>query len=206
MIMHNAPMKKIIPLVLVLASVGLAGCQTLKAHNPFRHREPAYKTAQQEHPLEVPPGMTPPATSEALVIPDAGTGAVATAGSSETPPSGAITANGSGAATTSGPLTLQDTPDSVYHRVGLALARGEVGQVTAHDDAARTYQVAVNTTVTTKSKGGFFHRLFHHSKTEVIAGAVTVSVAPSGSGSVVEASGDPQAVAKVMSVLGQRLQ
>ncbi|HET7931933.1 MAG TPA: hypothetical protein VFL63_11180, partial [Rhodanobacteraceae bacterium] len=90
--------------------------------------------------------------------------------------------------------------------VGLALARGDVGQVTAHDAAARTYQVAVNTTVTAKSKGGFFHRLFHHSKTEVIAGAVTVSVAPSGSGSVVEASGDPQAVAKVMSVLGQRLQ
>lgn len=205
MIMHNAPMKKIILLVLVLASVGLAGCQTLKAHNPFRQREPAYKTAQQERPLEVPPGMSQPATSEALTIPDAGTGAAT--GTAEVPPTAQMTADGSGApVASSGPLTLPDTPDSVYHRVGLALARGEVGQVTAHDDAARTYQVAVNTTVTTKSKGGFFHRLFHHSKTEVVAGAVTVSVAPSGTGSVVEASGDPQAAARVMSVLSQRLQ
>jgi uncharacterized lipoprotein len=207
MIMHNAPMKKILLLVLVLASVGLAGCQTMKAHNPFRHREPAYTTAHQERPLEVPPGMSQPATSEALAIPNVGTGAAAATGSTEVPPTAAMSADGAGApATSSGPLTLSDTPDSVYHRVGLALARGEVGQVTAHDDAAHTYQVAVNTTVTTKSKGGFFHRLFHHSKSEVVAGAVTVSVAPSGAGSVVEASGDPQAAAKVMSVLSQRLQ
>jgi uncharacterized lipoprotein len=200
-------MKKLILLVLVLAAVGLAGCQTLKAHNPFRQREPAYKTAQQERPLEVPPGMSQPATSEALTIPNAGTGAAAATGSTEAPPTASMAADGSGASSaSSAPLTLPDTPDSVYRRVGLALARGEVGQVTAHDDAARTYQVAVNTTVTTKSKGGFFHRLFHHGKTEVVAGAVTVSVAPSGTGSVVEASGDPQAAAKVMGVLSQRLQ
>lgn len=205
MIMHNAPMKKIVLLILVLASVGLAGCQTLKAHNPFRHREPAYKAAQQEQPLEVPPGMDRPATSEALAIPDAGS-AGGIAPGAEMPPSTQMSSADATAVASSGPLSLSDTPDSVYHRVGLALSRGEVGQVSARDDAAHTYQVAVNTTVKTKSKGGFFHRLFHRSKTQVIAGSVTVSVLPSGTGSVVEASGDPQAAAKVMSVLSQRLQ
>lgn len=204
--MHNAPMNKAIPLLLVLAALGLAGCQTLRAHNPFHQREPQYKAAQQEHPLEVPPGMDQPATSDALVIPDAA-GAGAGTRAMEIPPSAMPAAGDSAAAVAnSGPLALADTPDSAYHRVGLALARGDVGQVTAQDATAHTYQIAVNSTVTTKPEGGFFHRLFHRSRTEVVAGSVTVSVAATGTGSMVAVSGDPAAAAKVMSVLRQRLQ
>ena len=201
--MHNAPMKRTLIPLLLIASVALAGCQTIKSHNPFRHKEPAYKAAQQEQPLEVPPGMDQPPTTEALAIPQAGNGSQAgTAAPSETG-TPAMAQASSGTSGTS--LTLPDTPDSVYRRVGLALARGDAGQVTAHDDAAHTYQVAVDTVVTRKAEGGFFHRMFHHGKSETVKGAVTISVAPSGTGSVVSAQGDPDAAARVMTVLQQRL-
>lgn len=206
MIMHNAPMKRLTLTLLLLAPIALTGCQTIKAHNPFRHKEPAYKSAQQERPLEVPPGMDQPATSDALAIPDAGTGTASAPGT--VPPSGtaAPPSESTGiAGTASNALTLSDTPASAYHRVGLALSRSDVGQVTAHDDSALTYQVAVDTVVTKKSEGGFFHRIFHRSKSETVQGAVTVSVTPSGTGSLVSAQGNPDAVARVMGVLQQRL-
>jgi hypothetical protein len=47
--------------------------------------------------------------------------------------------------------------------------------------------------------------MFHHSKSETVKGTVTVSVAPSGAGSVVTASGNADAAARVMTVLQQRL-
>jgi uncharacterized lipoprotein len=202
-------MKRLPLLLFVLAPVALAGCQTIKAHNPFRHKEPAYKSAQQEQPLEVPPGMDQPATSEALVIPGGATGAGAASApeagapamTATAPPAALVPAGDGGAS-----LTLADTPDSAYHRVGLALDRGGIGTVTAHDDAAHTYQVAINATVTEKSAGGFFHRLFHRSKSESVTGNVTITVAPQGGGSVVQATGNPGAAARVITLLKQRLQ
>jgi uncharacterized lipoprotein len=209
--MHNAPMKRLPLLFFLLAPVALAGCQTIKAHNPFRHKEPAYKSAQQEQPLEVPPGMDQPATSEALAIPGEEASAAAAAPAAGAPPMTSMAPPPAGVATAaqgaegSTSMVLADTPDSAYHRVGLALERGELGQVTAHDDAARTYQVAINTTVTKKEEGGFFHRLFHRSKSETLAGDVTVTVAPQGNGSLVEAAGNPDAAARVIELLKQRL-
>jgi uncharacterized lipoprotein len=209
--MHNAPMKRLPLLFFLLAPVALAGCQTIKAHNPFRHKEPAYKSAQQEQPLEVPPGMDQPATSEALAIPGEEASAAAAAPAAGAPPMTSMAPPPAGVATAaqgaegSTSMVLADTPDSAYHRVGLALERGELGQVTAHDDAARTYQVAINTTVTKKEEGGFFHRLFHRSKSETVAGDVTVTVAPQGKGSLVEAAGNPDAAARVSELLKQRL-
>ncbi len=208
MIMHNAPMKRTTLTLLLLAPVVLTGCQTIRAHNPFRHKEPAYKSAQQEQPLEVPPGMNQPPTTEALTIPNAGSasatpGAAQPSATAAPEPEAEATAPAGGS--TGNSLTLSDTPDSAYRRVGLALERGDVGQVTAQD-TAHTYQVAVNAVVTQKPEGGFFHRLFHHAKSETVEGTVTVSVAPSGAGSVVTAQGNPDAVARVMAVLQQRLQ
>lgn len=210
MIVHNASMKRLPLMLFVLATVALAGCQTIRAHNPFRHKEPPYKSAQQEQPLEVPPGMDQPATSEALAIPEAG-GAVgaSTTAASTAAPSMTSTAPPSAtapAAEGSTSMTLADTPDSAYHRVGLALERGGIGTVTAHDDAAHTYQVMVNTTVTKKDEGGFFHRLFHRDKKESVAGNITVSVVPQGNGSLVQATGNPDAAAQVIGLLKQRLQ
>ncbi|TAN05433.1 MAG: hypothetical protein EPN36_06550 [Rhodanobacteraceae bacterium] len=208
-------MKRITLTLLLLAPIALAGCQTIKAHNPFRHKEPSYKSAQQEQPLEVPPGMNQPPTTDALAIPNAGTGTTSApasqsgSGQSEagTPPAATEAPSAATAGAAAGnSLTLTDTPDSAYHRVGLALSRGDVGQVTAHDDSAHTYEVAVDTTVTQKPEGGFFHRMFHHGTTETVKGTVTVSVAPSGTGSVVTASGNPDAAARVIAMLQQRLQ
>ncbi len=200
-------MKRTALLILLLAPIALAGCQTIKAHNPFRHKEPAYKSAQQERPLEVPPGMDQPPTAEALAIPDAGA-AGASSAPAEVPAmqSEGGTAPASAGSTTGTGLTLTDTPANAYRRVGLALQRGGVGDVTAHDDSALTYQVAIDTVVTRKPEGGFFHRLFHGSKSETVKGTVTVSVTPQGSGSMVQASGNPDVVTRVMDVLRQRLQ
>lgn len=206
--MHNAPMKRLTLTLLLLAPIALTGCQTIKAHNPFRHKEPPYKSAQQEQPLEVPPGMDQPATTEALAIPEAGTGTASAAGTTAQPETGAPpsepVAAGS-ASVTGNSLTLSDTPASAYHRVGLALSRSDLGQVTSHDDNALTYQVAVDTVVTKKSEGGFFHRMFHRKHNETVKGTVTVSVTPSGTGSLVSAQGNPDAVARVMGMLQQRL-
>lgn len=206
-------------LLLSMAMVGaltsLSACQTIRSHNPFRHREADYKSAQQVQPLEVPPGLDTPPNSEALSIPEAGGPQVTVNGK----PVGTVGANASAippegnapptAVVTGNTLTLADDPASAYRRVGLALERGGVGTVSAHDDNAMTYQVAVASTVTTKpeEKGGFFHRMFHHShsETKTVSGAVTVSVAPSGSGSVVNVQGDEEAVERVLAVLQQRL-
>lgn len=191
----------------------LSACQTISSHNPFRHREPDYKAAQQANPLEVPPGLDSPPTAEALTIPSAGSPQVtvngqsagmaasnANVGGEAAPPSAVVSGNS---------LSLSDTPASAYRRVGLAIERGGVGAVSGHDDNALTYQIAVNSMVTTESKekGGFFHRIFHrdHSETKSVTGTVTVSIASSGTGSVVNVQGDPDAVERVLTVLQQRL-
>lgn len=196
MIVHNAPMKRTTLALLLLAPVALSGCQTLKSVNPFHHREPAYNAAQQERPLEVPPGLDQPPTTEALTIPASGA-----AGATDDAVPGMVSSSGFAGNS----LTLSDTPDSAYHRVGLAIERGAIGQITAHDDAAHSYQLAVDTVVTKKAEGGFFHRMFHHSGNERVQGTVTISIAASGSGSVVSAQGDRDAVSRVMLALQQRL-
>lgn len=206
--MDNMMMKKwqLVVAVSMLACLMLSGCQTIRTHNPFRHRGPDYQAAQQEQPLEVPPGLDTPPTSEALSVP----GADNTSGAVGAP----VGVNTSSAATayprvTGNSLTLSDQPDSAYHRVGLALERGGVGAVSAHDDSAHTYQVAVNSVATTEqpAQGGFFHRLLHrsHGETQTVTGTVNVSVTPSGSGSVVTLQGDADAIERVLSMLQQRL-
>lgn len=206
--MENATMKKSqLALSIALASslMLLSACHTIRSHNPFRHREPDYKAAQQANPLEVPPGLDNPPNAEALTIPEAGGPTITVNGQTVSSGEGAPPA----AAVTGNTLTLADTPDGAYRRVGLALERGGVGTISARDDASHTYQVAVDSMVTTQpeEKGGFLHRLFHrnHSETKAVTGTVTVSVAPSGSGSVVNVQGDPDAVERVLGVLQQRL-
>jgi len=211
--MENATMKKsqlVLSIALASSLMLLSACQTIRSHNPFRHHEPDYKAAQQANPLEVPPGLDNPPNSEALTIPEAGgpvvtvNGQTVSGGNAATgqaaPPTAVVTGNG---------LTLADTPDGAYRRVGLALERGGVGTISARDDASHTYQVAVNSMVTTQpeEKGGFFHRLFHRNRSETrsVTGTVTVSIAPSGSGSVVNVQGDQDAAQRVLGVLQQRL-
>lgn len=219
--MDNVTMKKS-QLVLSIAACGaliaLSGCQTISSHNPFRHRAPPYATARQAQPLEVPPGLDNPPNAEALAIPTAGGNGssmppVTVNGEPVAAPSGTSVGEPSAApaypAVSGNTLTLADDPDSAYRRVGFALQRGGVGTVSGRNDSAHTYQVAVNSVVTTgtQSQGGFFHRMLHrsHSETHTVTGTVNVSIAPSGSGSVVSVQGDADAVERVLSMLQQRL-
>ena len=193
--MDNPPMKKP-TLILLAALVSLSGCSLV---HRIRHTEPAYKQAQEENPLEIPPGLDTPPNSEALSIPsvDVNGNPVGPQSAPQMAPTGGSVAGGT--------ISLSDDVDSAYRRVGLALDRAGVGTVTAHDDSAHTYQIAVNSTVTTEPQGGFFHRILHRSHTETVTGAVTVAVSAQGSGSAVNVSGDPSAVQRVVTALQQRL-
>lgn len=191
-----------VPVSVLTCLMLLSGCETVRSHNPFRHRGPDYQSAQQVQPLEVPPGLDTPPTSEALIVPGADNTSGAVGASADVSPGIAAPVYPPASGNS---LALSDQPDSAYHRVGLALERGGVGTVIAHDDAAHTYQVAVNSVVTTQSQGGFVHRLLHRSHTETVTGPVRVSVSPSGSGSVVSLQGDAEAVERVLSMLQQRL-
>ena len=105
----------------------------------FRHNDSYYAKAKQTAPLEVPPDLDTPVTSDAMAIPQAGSpGAAAqtSAGSiGSAPPSGTITGGGS--------LRIADNVDHAWQRVGIALERSQAGTISARDAAAHTYTVEV---------------------------------------------------------------
>lgn len=204
----------VLPLAACGALLALSGCQTIRSHNPFRHKSPDYQSAGQEQPLEVPPGLDNPPNAEALAIPQAGNGSgmppVSVSGRPVNEPGSAPMGAPSSAPdypmVSGNSMMLSDDPDGAYRRVGLALERGGIGTVSGHNDSAHSYQVAVNSVVTTKPQGGFLHRLMHREHNEVVTGNVTVSIAPSGSGSTVSVQGsDQDAVSRVLGMLQQRL-
>jgi hypothetical protein len=177
-----------------LTALLLSGCGLFRSHK-------AWDTAQQEAPLEIPPGLDRPSTSAALVIPPRG--------------ANQPTANGAtaGVAAPDGQIAdafvVTDTLDNTYQRVGAALKDGSVGQVTAHDDASHSYTLSV--TGASGKKKGLFHRVFGFMKRDndgspAAAHPVQVSIAASGaSASEVRAQGDAAAVVKVMDALRSRV-
>jgi uncharacterized lipoprotein len=178
---------------LVLSGLLLSGCGMFRSHK-------AWETARQEAPLEIPPGLDTPPASDALVIPPPG---------ANNPTSEGVTADVGGiGGTIADGFVLADSADNTYRRVGEAL--GDVGQVTAKDDAAHTY--TVNVTAAAAKKRGFFGRLFHRNGKGDGATAgkgarqVQVSVTASGdNASEVRAQGQAAAVAKVVDTLKAKL-
>ncbi len=177
----------------VLSALLVSGCGMFRSHK-------AWNTAQQEAPLEIPPGMDRPSTSDALVI----------------PPPGANNATASGAVAASGQVTdgfvLTDSVDSAYLRVGQALEGGSLGQVVSHDDSAHSYTLSVTGAAAEQQKSGFFGRLFGGDKKAAdsapgsAAHQVRVDIGSSGtSGSEVRAQGNAGAVGKVIDGLKSRL-
>ncbi len=185
-----------LPAVL-LSGLLLSGCGMFRSHK-------AWDTAQQETPLEIPPSLDRPSTSEALVIPPPGAnqptanGATASVG---TAADGQI-ADG---------FVMADSVDNAYHRVGQVLESGGLGQLVGHDDAAHSYTLSVSDAVAQQKKKGFFGRMFGHHKNDAAApGAAShqVQVTIGGSGtnaSEVRAEGNAAAVAKVIDTLKSRL-
>ena len=179
--------------VLVLGGLLLSGCGMLRSHK-------AWETARQEAPLEIPPGMDTPPASDALVIPPPG---------ANNPTAAGVTADVGGVGgTIADGFVLADSADNTYRRVGEVL--GDVGEVTAKDDAAHTY--TVNVTAAPAKKRGFFSRLFHRDGKGDAATAgkaarqVQVSITASGdAASEVRAQGQAAAVAKVVDTLKAKL-
>jgi hypothetical protein len=178
----------------VLAGLLLSGC------GMFRSQK-AWDRAQQEAPLEIPPGLDTPSASAALVIPPPGANA---------PTANGVTAQPGGTVTDG--FVLTDSVDTAYQRVGKMLEGGALGQLTARDDTAHTYSLSgVPASAAPAKKHGFFGRLFGRDKSSDAAagagnGQVQISVNPSGtSGSEVRAQGDAAAVAKVIDTLKAQL-
>lgn len=179
---------------LVLSGLMLSGCGMFRSHK-------SWDTAKQEAPLEIPPGLDTPPASEALVIPPPG--------ANQPTANGATAAAPGAAATITDGFVLSDSVDAAYKRVGDALAQGEIGQVTARDDAAHTYAVTVMAAAQVGKKPGFFGRMFGRGKGDASRATpheISVSIGPSGqSGSEVRAQGEAAGVAKLVDGLKAKL-
>lgn len=182
---------------LALGGLLLSGCGAFRSHK-------AWNTALQESPLEIPPGLDRPSTTEALSIPPPGAN-VPTA-------NGATARVGSAGGQISDGFVLADNVDNAYRRVGQALEGGNLGQLVGHDDAAHSYTLNVSDAVAQQKKKGFFGRMFGRDKSDAApapgAGShqVVVSVGSSGeNASEVRAEGNAAAVAKVIDTLKSRL-
>ncbi|NID06935.1 hypothetical protein HBF26_18755 [Luteibacter jiangsuensis] len=180
---------------LLLSVLVVSGC------GAFRSKKD-WERAQQEAPLEIPPGLDTPSTSAALVIPDVGSGAQAAAANQAAPVSDGF--------------ILADDADAAYRRIGELLSVGDLGKVTSHDDATHTYQIAVNRGKP-EGRPGFFRRMFGGGKNAdqdakdapaSAAGAahtVQLAVTSSGTGSEVRAQGDADGVRRVIDALKSRM-
>jgi uncharacterized lipoprotein len=146
-----------------IASCLLGGCGFVNRH--FHKENDAYKTSVQEHPLEVPPDLDKPNTAGALAIPAAGT-PVATTDASSAPAGAAAVGSTPVATSVAEPvapaimsedgLHVQDSVDSVWNRVGLAVERSGAATILSRDEAGRSYDV--QTATQTVSKPGWFKK------------------------------------------------
>ena len=213
--------------IALTASSLLAGCGWFHRH---AHKDDdAYKASVQEHPLEVPPDLDKPNLSGALTVPDAApTGTAAAAGATAQPSVGAppgetVAAAPAGAATAapaeaSPPailsddvLHVQDSVDSVWNRVGLAIERSGAATILARDEAGRTYDV--QTTGQVVSKPGWFKKaitLGMAKGTTTAQVRLKLRVAAEGNGSKVSVEGATDDASKtaaqaLLATLKQRL-
>lgn len=200
-------MKKL-PIALIVATLALSGCGLFGTKH-------AWKQAEQENPLQIPPGMDRPATTAALTIPPPGN--TQAASTTAQAPAQAVAPRASNATT----MHLSDDVDTAYKRIGLALQNGDLGTVTAQDATQHTYQLSVSSKPVISSSPSFLQKHFSNLNKQQGAGSngastsarggegavvVTLRVTPAqGGGSTVRASGDPEQAARVISVLDSRL-
>jgi len=194
---------------LIAAASLLGGCSW------FRHNDSYYAKAKQTAPLEVPPDLDTPVSSDAMAIPQPGaSGAAATATSSgsvgSAPPAVTIAGGGS--------LRVADNVDHAWQRVGLALERSQAGTISARDDKAHTYTVVVAglraaAQPAAPTEHHWDSRILHPfgggskapADTEPVSGNLTVTVSADGDGARVEVNGPEEAARRVLEILRERL-
>lgn len=195
-------------LSLLVAASLLGGCSW------FHHRTDYYNKATEERPLEVPPDLDTPVTSNELIVPAAGSGSTAAGGSTvnTAPPAASVAAAATGGGDSGGALRVADTVEHTFQRVGIALERAQVGTIGARDESAHSYTVAVSGIVESTPEPQEHHwysRILHPfgggSKSKPVSGEVTVRVASDGNGSRVEVDGSAEAARRVLAVLRDRL-
>ena len=192
----------LLPVTLAAAAV-LGGCGFMREH--FGRKDPAYQQAPQDRPLEVPPDLDRPTESSALTIPPASNrspevlvlGAPPSATPAETP-SGSSAASGAPAAQIApgvvidgSELRVNDTVDSTFSRVGLALERSGAATISSRDDTAHAYAVETTGEVVTEEPGWFKRAITfgRAGKKSTASVPLTVRVSADGAGSRVTVEG-----------------
>lgn len=215
-------------ILVLLAAATLGGCSW------FHHRTDYYNKAAETKPLDVPPDLDTPATSNELIVPSGsapGTAATASATASSTsvaPPAAGIAASGTSGLSPGGTTTtltgdglhVADTPDHAWQRVGLALERAQVGTISARDESARSYTVEVNglgEPASAAEKHHWYTRVLHpfgggaKGTPQPASGHLTVRVSEDKGGAKVNVEGDSSdsatatAARRVLEVLRERL-
>ncbi|MBS0556125.1 MAG: hypothetical protein JSR27_01790 [Proteobacteria bacterium] len=172
-----------------------------------------YDKARETRPLEVPPDLDAPVSSDALSIPQPGaSGAAQTAAQpGSAPPSGAILGGGN--------LRIADTVDHAWQRVGLALERAQAGTISARDATAHTYTLEVAglrapAPAAAAPEHHWYSRILHpfgggakaaSSDGGPVSGKLTVTVGADGDGARVEVNGPEEAARRVLEILRERL-
>ena len=193
----------------LIASAGLlGGCSW------FRHNDHYYSKAKQTAPLEVPPDLDTPASSDALAIPQPGSPGTTTSSAGSVggaPPAVTITGGGS--------LRIADNVDHAWQRVGLALERSQAGTISARDATAHTYTVEVAglrapSQPVAPAEHQWYTRILHpfgggaksaNSDGGPVSGSLTVTVSADGDGARVEVNGPEEAAHRVLEILRERL-
>lgn len=193
---------------LIAAAGLLGGCSW------FRHNDNYYAKAKQTAPLEVPPDLDAPVSSDTMAIPQPGSpGTVSSSPDSVGSAPPAVTIAGGGS------LRIADNVDHAWQRVGLALERAQAGTISARDATAHTYTVEVaGLRASAKPAAPVDHhwytRILHpfgggaklaNADTGPVSGNLTVTVSADGNGARVEVNGPEEAARRVLEILRERL-
>lgn len=171
-----------------VAPLALGACSWFKPKSDW-------DKAVEARPLEIPPDLEAPPRTNDMVVPESG-GAAATADAPRRAVRSATGIDG---------LHVADGVDGTWQRIGLALERANVGQVSAKDEAGHTYELTMTTTREAAEQGGWIKRLFTRQKMETVTQRVNIGVSADGEGSRVSVSGDAAAVQRVVALLRERL-
>lgn len=202
---------------LLVAIVSVAGCGFVHKH--FGRDDSAYRKAAQDRPLEIPPDLDTPSSSGALTIPAAGGASSFTAAAAASPSANSLAPNAQPPAATIQPgvqiggdgLSVADSVENAWTRVGLAIERSGTATLVERDQAGHAY--TVETTGQTTEKAGWFKRaitLGHATRKVAAKVRLVVRVTADGAGSKVAVEGPADATSQdaarsLMAALRQRL-